>query len=64
MDKDEQAHFRALAARLDLEPGLAARYLLKAAVQALESEPHFLWPLYLTQAGTLAADAPSVSLRA
>jgi hypothetical protein len=48
--------FTALAARLDLEPDLCARYLLKAAVEALEDEETFVWPLYLTQAGTQAGE--------
>lgn len=55
LDKTEAAHFRALAARLDMEPELAGKYLVKAAVEALESETEFLWPLHLSQAGTEAA---------
>lgn len=64
LDKEEQAHFRALAARLDMPPELAGKYLLKAAVAALETEHQFLWPLYLTQAGTVATDAAPLLIRA
>lgn len=65
LDKDQHAHLRALAARLDMTPELAGHYLLKAAVEALEGEPHWLWPIYLVQAGSAAPlDVPSLSLRA
>jgi hypothetical protein len=65
LDKDQHAHLRALAARLDMPPQLAAAYLLNAAVEALEGEAHFLWPLYLTQVGgATAAGVPELSVRA
>ena len=65
LDKDQHAHFRALAARLDMDPAQAGHYLLRAAVEALEPEQHFLWPLYLRQAGGAdAADVPNLSIRA
>ena len=52
LDRDEIEDLNHLCARLELEPNEGAARLLMAAVYALQDEEHFIWPLFLVQAGT------------
>jgi hypothetical protein len=51
LDDDTKKQFMELARKLELEPDEAAERLLAAAIHALKDEDHFIWPLYLVQAG-------------
>jgi hypothetical protein len=49
MPAHDRAEFETLAARLQFDKEEAARWLLRASVEALKDEPEIIWPLFLQQ---------------
>lgn len=55
LDREDARRFKAMSDRLRLgSHEEAAYYLIMAAIEALEGEEHFIWPLYLIQASSNA----------
>ena len=62
LPKDDHARLRALAARMGMEPELAARFLIVGAVEGLEPEKEFIWPLFFTQANSQAVHTREIRI--